>query len=174
VSEVRATERIRRVLDPAYSADLPARDTERLRAMKDECVQLETAVSYYRRLAQGRVEILVGERDRRARGGSIEELIAQLPSILAGDGGRPDAVNARFADAEAPVIELQFDGGEESLVSDDRIAMASQLPASELEGAIERLRSLESALSGTRRSLHDVIDRIEHELAARQATGALG
>lgn len=142
--------------------------------MKDECAQLETAVSYYRRLAQARVEILVAERERRARGGSVEELIAQLPAILAGEGGRPDAVNARFADAEAPIVELHFDGGEESLVFDDRLAMASQLPAAELEGAIERLRSLESALSGTRRSLHGLIDRVEHELAARQATGALG
>ncbi|HEX5615975.1 MAG TPA: hypothetical protein VFZ83_12555 [Acidimicrobiia bacterium] len=171
---MRTTERIRRVLDPAYSADLSALDVEALRARKIECAQLETAVSYYRRLAQGRVEILVAERDRRARGGSIEELIAQLPTILAGESDRPDAVNARFADAEAPIIELHFDGGEESLVADDGLALFTRSTSAELEGAIERLRSFEAVLSGTRRSLHDVIDRIELELAARQATGALG
>lgn len=162
------------MLEPGYSAELQHRDTDALRAMKIECSELENAVSYYRRLAQGRIEILLAERERRERGGSVEDLIARLPQILAGDSGRPDAVNARFTDAQAPVIELQFEGGEEALVADDTLAAAPRMPDAELEGAIERLRSLESTLSSTRRSLHGVLDRIEHELAARQATGTHG
>ena len=42
---------------PEFSADLDRRDLESLRAMRAECSSIENAVSYTRRLAQGRFEI---------------------------------------------------------------------------------------------------------------------
>src|ERR1044072_2438880 len=58
-------------------------------AIKTECTKLETEVSFVRRLAQGRIDILDAERDRRASGGSLEDLIGSLSKILAADGPRP-------------------------------------------------------------------------------------
>jgi hypothetical protein len=52
------TERIQRLLDPAFVATLDARTVDELRAMKTECNEVENALSYRRRLAQARIEIL--------------------------------------------------------------------------------------------------------------------
>ena len=50
--------------------------------MKAECTDLETEISFIRRLAQGRIDILDAERDRRANGGSLEDLIGTLPGVI--------------------------------------------------------------------------------------------
>jgi hypothetical protein len=142
--------------------------------MKDECSELEHAVSYYRRLAQGRIEILDAERGRRERGGSFEELIAELPQILGGDSARPDAPNARFSDPEVPTIELEFPDGEQRLVADDTLAQLPRLSDAHLDEALGALRAFEHTLSAARHGLHGVIDRIELELATRQAAGTVG
>ena len=51
-------------------------------------MELETEVSYVRRLTQARIDILEAEIERRATGGSLEDLIARLPQILADHGPR--------------------------------------------------------------------------------------
>jgi hypothetical protein len=165
---------LQRLLDPSYAAELPSRTTEDLRDMRSECAELEHAVSYYRRLAQGRIEILDAERGRRERGGSVEELIAELPQILGGQGDRPSAPNARFADPDVPTIELRFPSGEEQLVADDTLAQLPRLSDAQLADALGALHAFESALSAARQGLHGVLDRIEHELATRQAAGTFG
>ena len=50
--------------------------------MHEECAEAELALSYFRRLAQARMEILEAERARRERGGSVGDLVADLPRIL--------------------------------------------------------------------------------------------
>ena len=54
--------------------------------MDEECREVETELSYVRRLAQARIDIIRAEIDRRAAGGSLGDLIAALPEILADDG----------------------------------------------------------------------------------------
>src|SRR2546421_12864725 len=61
--------RLDRVLDPGYLEGLADRPVDEVSAMKAECTELETEVSFVRRLAQGRIDILDAERDRRANGG---------------------------------------------------------------------------------------------------------
>src|SRR3954469_24930621 len=53
-----------RLIDPAFAAALDARSLEELRAMKSECNDVENALSYRRRLAQARIEILEAEDER--------------------------------------------------------------------------------------------------------------
>ena len=78
--------RLDRVLEPGYLDGLADRPVEEVSAMKGECTDLETEVSFVRRLAQGRIDILDAERDRRASGGSLEDLIGSLSKILADEG----------------------------------------------------------------------------------------
>ena len=82
-------DRSARVLDPAYLADLESHSVEELRTMHAECLELETEVSYVRRLTQARIDILEAEIERRASGQSLEELIEALPrsSPTPGRGG---------------------------------------------------------------------------------------
>ena len=77
-----------RVLDAGFLADLGERSVDELRAMHAECLELETEVSYVRRLTQARIDILEAEIGRRERGDSLEDLINSLPQILADSGPR--------------------------------------------------------------------------------------
>ena len=164
------TERIQRVLEPSYRAGLDRYDDEKLRAMKQECNSIETAVSYLRRLAQARVEILEAEQARRARGGSITELIEQLPTILAGDGSRADVAHTRHADPDEEIIELRWTDGREQLLADDSLANLPTLGDAELAEVIAQIRAFEHDLSAERKALHGVIDGLERELATRAST----
>ena len=163
---VRTTERIERLLDPEFLKGIRDRDNDALRAMRGECATIESSLSYYRRLAQGRMEILDAERSRRAEGGSVEDLIARLPDILGSDQQRAGGANSRLAtDA---VIELDL-GGRAALVADDTLAKLPALGADELEGALDHLTDFERDLSESRQQLHTVIDAIDREIAARAA-----
>src|SRR5487761_1009225 len=81
--------------DPEYTSDLEQLPMEGLRSKRDACAQLETELSYLRRLAQARVDLILAEAQRRHGGGtqlvgeSTEDLVHRLPQILA-DHGRHD------------------------------------------------------------------------------------
>lgn len=137
--------------------------------MKAECAEIETSVSYLRRLAQARIEILEAEQSRRDKGGSVEDLIADLPRILAGGDRRSAAANARIAAPDVPILDLHWPDGRETLVDDETLANLPVLGTAELADGLARLRDFERELSELRRSLHGVIDGIEHEIATRAA-----
>ncbi|MGQ0826213.1 MAG: RsiG family protein [Actinomycetota bacterium] len=164
-------ERIKKLLDPSYIASLDTRDIEALRAMKAQCTDIELAVSYNRRLAQARIEILEAEHARRDGGGSLEDLVADLPRILGAEPGRSAAGSARVADADSPSIELRWPDGREDLITNTTLANLPGLDDTDLDGTTERLREFERELSSLRHDLHEVIDVIEREIAARQVAG---
>jgi hypothetical protein len=164
-------DRIQPLLEPSYAQGLDARSLDDLRAMRTECAAVETALSYYRRLAQGRVEILDAELERRRRGGTVEELIAKLPEIL-GDGGRSSAAQTRLADADPPIIELELAENRQQLVSDSTLVELPSLDDARIESIREEVAEFERELSELRRRLHGVLDGIEREIATRQAAGA--
>ncbi|MFM7271338.1 MAG: aerial mycelium formation protein [Actinomycetes bacterium] len=161
--------RIDRILAPEYVADLDARDLDDLRAMRREAVEVETEVSYVRRLAQGRIEIVRAEVDRRRDGGTLSDLIARLPEILADQGPRPAAANARVPEILAPSMSITWSRGAERLIADDTLANLPTLSEDELTASLDALRALEQEVSGTRRQLHGVIDAIDAVLGPRLA-----
>lgn len=167
-------ERIQALLDPTAVDALGERSLADLRAMKQECADVEHAVSYLRRLAQARIEILDAERARRDRGGDLSELVADLPRILGAESGRAGITTARHAEPQGPAVELHWTDGREALVVDDTLVNITGVDDVELDTTAGRLREFESELSVTRRELHRVIDILEHELAARQVAGTAG
>jgi len=168
------TEPIQRLTDPAYVVGLDTRSLDDLRAMKAECADVENALSYLRRLAQGRIEILDAERDRRARGGSVGDLVKDLPRILSGDSVRPAIVDTRLPPPDAPGTELHWPDGREELVADTTLANLPLISQDELVSTLDRLRDFEAELSGLRHDMHGVIDSIEREITARQVAGTAG
>ena len=153
------------MLDPAYLAGLDARTVDDLRAMHAECLELETEVSYVRRLIQARIDILEAELARRASGGTLEDLINALPQILADPGPRADPASSRLPQKMAPDQESEWAGDLEE--SDNLLANLPALSDDELRSAMERLRTLERDVSDERRALFGVIDRIDLDLAGR-------
>src|SRR5919106_1642083 len=151
--------RIAGVLDPAYPTDTPSCSLEELRARHSECLEIETEVSYVRRLAQARLDILEAELDRRAAGGSVGDLIAALPEILSDEGPRAPAERSRLPRQLAPSMDIPWRRGLERLIADGTLADLPGLPDDELRSTITQLGELEQQASVQRRALHAVIDR---------------
>jgi hypothetical protein len=168
------TERIQQLLEPKYVSQLDTRGLDDLRAMKTQCADVENTLSYLRRLAQGRIEILGAERDRRASGGSVGDLVKDLPRILSGESARPSIADTRVPPPDAPATELHWPDQREELVADTTLANLPLIPDDELAGTLERLHAFENELSTLRRDLHRVIDTLEREIAARQVAGTAG
>jgi hypothetical protein len=156
------------MIAPEFSADLGGRDLESLRSMRAECNSIEHAVSYTRRLAQGRFEILTAEQGRRASGASVGDLIADLPRILGDDHGRATASNTRHTVADEPLVDIEW-GERGRLVADDSLLTLDKLSDTELSEVCVALEEFERELSEYRRELHRVLDVIEREIATRAA-----
>lgn len=153
------------VLDPAYLVGVEGQTVEELRTKHAECVELETEVSYVRRLTQARIDILEAEINRRSSGQSLEQLIQQLPQILADSGPRGNPASSRLPLQMAPERDSEWAPDLERF--DGLLANLPTLSDTELTEAIVGLRSLERKVSDQRRELHGVIDRIDASLAAQ-------
>ena len=163
--------RIDKVLDPEFLVDLPEWPLDELRRRQTECLEIETEVSYVRRMAQARIDILEAELDRRASGGSVGDLIAALPEILADERPRAPVEKSRLTRHLAPAPEIEWRRGRERLITDDTLANLPNLDDDELRSTLGELGELEREVSQQRRELHGVIDRIEADLAARHKVG---
>ena len=76
---------LERILADDYLGDLGRRSLPELRELRAECQEIETELSYLRRLTQGRIDIVGGELHRRRSGGDphdLSALIERLPEIL--------------------------------------------------------------------------------------------
>lgn len=158
-----AHDRSARVLDPAYVDDLDSSSIEDLRAKHAECVELETEVSYVRRLTQASIDIIEAEIQRRSSGGSLEDLISRLPEILADPGPRGNPASSRLPLRMAPAHDSEWTPELERF--DGVLANLPTLDDTELEEAIAGLRTLEREVSDQRRELFSVIQRIDTSLA---------
>ena len=167
-----ATQRIQRLVDPAYSSGLEGRDLADLREMRVECAAVETAVSYTRRFAQGRFEILSAEQARRKVGGSVHDLVTDLPRILGDERGRSSKADARLVEPEEPEIDIDW-GPRSGLIADESLATLDDISDDDLVATVSALRDFERELSEYRHALHRVLDGIDRELGAR-AVGGVG
>jgi hypothetical protein len=155
------------MLDPSYLDELSSLDLDAVRAIHEETLAVETEVSYVRRLAQARIDIVEAELDRRARGGSIGDLVAALPRILADDSPRTAPSSSRLPRYLAPAPVIPWRRGLERLITDATLVNLPTLSEEELRSTLELLRELENEVSGKRRALHQVIDAIEADLTER-------
>lgn len=155
------------MLGEGYLDGLDRKPLDEVRAMHEECLEVETEVSYVRRLAQARIDIVSAELDRRAAGRSVEDLVDMLPKILADEQPRTDPAHSRLPRHLAPSPAIQWRRGLEHLITDATLVNLPTLPDDELRETLEQLHTLEGEMSERRRRLHDIIDRIEHDLATR-------
>ena len=162
--------RIDVVLAPEYLEGLEDQSLDDVRARHVECMEIETELSYVRRLAQARVEILRAEQNRRTSGGSVADLVAALPNILADPGPRGNPATSRLPRNLAPAPDIEWTRGSESLIADDTLANLPTLSDDELREALDGLAELDRDVSARRRELHGVVDQIEVDLARRQVS----
>jgi hypothetical protein len=160
------------VINPGYLEGLEEWSLVQVRARRDDALEVETGLSYLRRMVQGRLDIVLAEEGRRRRGegGDLGELVDSLPEILgdrvhAPGSGRlpalmgPGALNRELAERLEAVLPAS------------RLDSVDQLDEAELRSASAELETLERTVSAQRRSVFDVLDRLQEELVRRYRTG---
>lgn len=158
--------RIDVVLEPEYLADLAEVDLDELRQRRHTAEDVESQISYYRRLLHGRMDLLNFEL--RRRGGEEERsLLEALPEILASGmilGGEP---NLRHIETMPPIPTKTGRRLIDKIMDDGVLTQLPDLSDEEIGEAIERLREVETQLSNQRKQLHTVIDTIQDEIVER-------
>ena len=154
--------------------DVTAVPLDDLRDLRTACSAAEGDVSFVRRLAQGRLDI-VGHETRRRSGAvdtepEISGLLFDLPDIMTeapsgGPSGRPIAIHEPGTIAQTLVTQLDREA------SPSELASLGGLEGDKLALLMDTLRDFEVELSTTRRRLHERIDSIQNEIARRYRDG---
>lgn len=164
---------LEQVLDETYLDGCAALDVAGLRAMRAECRRLETMLSYLRRIAQARSDIVTAELTRRGDGGdpaAVSDLVERLPGVLA---DRPGTASV------GPVPQYLAPGAVEGALADELAEMEiashldelSGIPAERLETIRTDLDAYERRISSLRQRLFGRIDTLGAELGRRYAAG---
>ena len=166
-------DRLSKVLDPGYVADVRSLSTDEVRKRRSECAEVETALSYVRRLAQGHLDILVADLQRRAVGDAspqLGEMVNQLSEVLsAGPPRTPGA--GRLPTLMAPDLDEAMIGELEAALADLTIADLPTLTDDEAIALGERLRDFERRVSKDRRALHETMAVFEADIVRRYKQG---
>lgn len=159
--------------DEAYLQGLEQRSTDDVRAMRAECQSLETQVSFVRRLAQGRLDIVDAELDRRHKGrppSDLAEMVAALPDTLGrhltapGSGRRPTTIEPIEPD---PLLVEPLD----RILDVDALGSLPSRSDSELGQIRATLAEVEADLSARRRLVFERLDALSAEITRRYRTG---
>lgn len=171
-SESVDTQRLDQILQDDYLGDLQQRPIDEIRSMRAECQELETGLSYVRRVVQGRLDIVGSEASHRAAGGepgTAADVVARLPEILSDKVHAPGL--GRLQQVLAPGDLGGLVGDVDAIASPDRLADLAALSDEELSELTHRFTAYEEEVSTRRRGLHDRIDALQAELTRRYKTG---
>ncbi len=140
-----------------------------LRSERDRLRQIEDAVSFVRRLAQGRIDLVVAVLNSR-RDGTGEVSLSDI--VRSGVGPAPGTGSARppretNVEANHPLL-MEFEALCERLGFDDM----SESSTEALEALEAGLRAFEAQQSEIRRNLFTRIDGLTAELVERYKSGA--
>ena len=152
-------------------SDLSHLDLAGIRAARAALQAQEDAVSFVRRMAQGRLDIARDEQRRRAENLPTSQTATDLAGVFGQEHGGGSARPPRETNISTDhplVIEL------EQLC--DRVGFGSirTLDETALRAVIDELSVFENARSGERRALFDQIDALTAELVQRYKQDGAG
>ena len=158
--------RIDIVLEAEYIENLASVDLDELRRRRDTAEDVEAQISYYRRLLQGRMDLLDFEL-RRRRGEEERNLIEALPEILARGMILGSEPNLKHLELLPPLPSKTGRRLIDRIMDDGVLTQLPELSDAEIVEALGKLRQVEQELSSQRRQLHNVIDVLQDEIVAR-------
>jgi hypothetical protein len=165
---------LERLLASDYLEGADQRPLADVRAMRAECEEAETAVSYLRRVAQGRLDVVhsfLDQREAGQEGGDLDAVVEDLSSIIGSGPARPPGYG-RLPSQMSPDLERDDLTGEIDAVLD--AGGIGRLPAMsevELRSLSTRLVAVEKHISDERRALHERIDALKAVIVARYKSG---
>jgi len=149
-------------------AELPI---EEVRARRAACQLLETQLSYVRRLAQGRLDIVASEITARHEGAQGDRtLVEQLTVALSDHITAPG--NGHLSMVLAPGdIDAELLAGLDAAAPPARVSSPSSMDDAELRQATNALAQFEREISARRRAMFDRIDTLQAEIVRRYQSG---
>ncbi len=169
-------EQLDRIANPAYVADLTERPLEDIRAMRTECQEIENALSYVRRMVQGRLDIVGGEFKHRREGGSggdVHDLLHRLPEFLIDGGGNRSSGTPRPPQSDVSSADVigHFEAGLERVMPASDLSRLAERDDNQLARMVEALEDFENDVSQRRHDLHTRIDQLQAEITRRYRSG---
>ena len=141
---------------------------EELRRLRNQLQTEDDVVSYVRRVAQARVDLVRAEAHRRARGETTEslsnELRVVLSSHLTGGPARPPRPVENLDD-HALVDQL------DAVCAQYGFSRLDDLSTTEMENLDRQLTSFERRVSDDRRQRYERLDALSAELVRRYRDG---
>jgi len=159
-------------MDESFTMGLEELPIDDLRSRRVMCDDLDTELSYYRRMIHGRMDLLDFELRRRS-GEETRTLIEALPEILADSpSGRTSNPLDRELSLDLP--ELAGGGKREvdQALSDGFLAHLPTIDTDELHTIREVLSDTEQLVSKQRRAVYDAHDIITGEITRRYRDGS--
>ncbi len=167
------TDTLEAILADDYLGDVGALSIDEVRARRAACKEIETGLSYLRRLVQGRLDVVAAEQARRGDGDAgddLEALIARLPQLLAGST-RSEGTGRLPSSIGTGTIDDGLQDELDEIITDSHLGEPGRLSDDQLEAARVSLVAFEKKVSGLRRTLFDRIDALEAELTRRYKSG---
>ena len=167
---------LEQLLAPDALDNMTTRPIAELRELRIACTRVEGDVSLARRVAQGRLDIVGHEVQRRSGAvdgeAELTGLLFDLPDILSNDATGGGTPSGRPVDVGAPgVVALALVARLDREASPAELSGVADADDGRLRETFERIRSFEVELSGVRRQLHERIDAIQSEIGRRYRDG---
>ncbi|BAN04105.1 RsiG family protein [Ilumatobacter coccineus] len=145
--------------------DPKALSLDELRALRTELQQQDDVVSYARRVAQARVDLVKSEMARRDDTGTVSDEVTEvLSQHLTGGPGRPPRPAEDLSDN---TLSAELD----SICSKLGFGRIEDLTEDELATLAEGIEEFERRVSQDRRQRFDLLDALSAELVRRYRDG---
>lgn len=141
---------------------------DQLRDMRNRLQSEDDVVSYVRRVAQARLDLVRAESHRRERGESHEDLSSELRVVLSSHlTGGPPRPPRPVEDLDDNVLSDQLD----AVCAEHGFSRLEELLPSELENLDQQLTAFERQVSDDRRERYERLDALSAELVRRYREG---
>ncbi|MGH9114882.1 MAG: aerial mycelium formation protein [Acidimicrobiales bacterium] len=161
------------VTGPNYLDGLETWSLADVRARRDEATEVETGLSYLRRMVQGRLDIVLAEQHRRQTGegsGDVADLVDRLPAIL-GDHVHAPGIGRLPALMGPGQVDAGLAARLEEVLPAARLGSLPDMNDVHLATAASGLDQIERSVSSQRRAVFDVLDRMQEEIVRRYRSG---
>jgi hypothetical protein len=171
-----SSDRLARILGDDYLAELERLPLSEVRARRGECQEVEVALSYARRMVQGRLDIIHSEIERRSGGGGpsdASQLVDRLKDgEMLADHARPPGFGRLPTLMEPGDESVEFLAEADELAHHEALSALPDLTDEEVRSLGDELERIERTLSDRRRNVFDRIDALQAEIVRRYKSGA--
>jgi len=151
--------------DNNTTIDPGALSLDELRSLRTELQQRDDVVSYARRVAQARLDLVKTEMARRASDGDVsDEVTDVLSQHLTGGPGRPPRPAEDLSD---DALSAELDG----ICAEYHYGRVEELSETELTALADAIGEFEHRVSQDRRERFDRLDALSAELVRRYRDG---